>query len=185
MACYRRPRQATWLCAPRRDSRLSLPLVRVLGLQVGHRQNRNGLWGFQTPRGDWSLVRLRQPVTSDPALVYGGRPGWRKSDCFLEACSPNPHSIWTLSCRCGFGVPAVGAPAGGIFPRALRGKTCGSVPMKLVVAVTGGIGSGKSTAAKLFETLGAGLVDTDAIAQQLTLPGQQAVERIRKRVGDS
>jgi len=56
--------------------------------------------------------------------------------------------------------------------------------MKLVVAVTGGIGSGKSTAAKLFETLGAGLVDTDAIAQQLTLPGQQAIERIRKRFGD-
>jgi dephospho-CoA kinase len=57
--------------------------------------------------------------------------------------------------------------------------------MKLVVAVTGGIGSGKSTAAKLFETLGAGLVDTDAIAQQLTRPGQQATERIRKRFGDS
>jgi dephospho-CoA kinase len=57
--------------------------------------------------------------------------------------------------------------------------------MKLVVAVTGGIGSGKSTAAKLFETLGAGLVDTDAIAQQLTQPGQQSIERIRKRFGDS
>jgi dephospho-CoA kinase len=57
--------------------------------------------------------------------------------------------------------------------------------MKLVIAVTGGIGSGKSTVAKLFETLGAGLVDTDAIAQQLTQPGQQAMERIRKRFGDS
>ena len=57
--------------------------------------------------------------------------------------------------------------------------------MKLVIAVTGGIGSGKSTAAKLFETLGAGLIDTDAIAQQLTQPGQQAIERIRKRFGDT
>jgi dephospho-CoA kinase len=57
--------------------------------------------------------------------------------------------------------------------------------MKLVVAVTGGIGSGKSTAAKLFETLGAGLVDTDAIAHQLTQPGRPAVERIRKRFGDN
>ena len=57
--------------------------------------------------------------------------------------------------------------------------------MRLVVAVTGGIGSGKSTVAKLFETLGAGLVDTDEIAHQLTQPGQQVVERIRARFGDS
>ncbi|MCL2022520.1 MAG: dephospho-CoA kinase [Betaproteobacteria bacterium] len=37
-----------------------------------------------------------------------------------------------------------------------------------VVGLTGGIGSGKSTAARLFVELGAGLVDTDAIAHALT-----------------
>ncbi len=54
---------------------------------------------------------------------------------------------------------------------------------KLVVGVTGGIGSGKTTVAKLFETLGAGLVDTDEIAHELTQAGQPAVEQIRRQFG--
>lgn len=54
---------------------------------------------------------------------------------------------------------------------------------KFVVAVTGGIASGKTTVAKLFETLGAGLVDTDDIAHELTRAGQPAVEQIRQAFG--
>lgn len=44
-----------------------------------------------------------------------------------------------------------------------------------VVGLTGGIGSGKSTVADLFVELGAGLVDTDAIARELTLAGGAAM----------
>jgi dephospho-CoA kinase len=55
--------------------------------------------------------------------------------------------------------------------------------MSLTVAVTGGIGSGKSTAARLFQDLGAGLVDTDAIAHELTLTGSPALDRIVSRFG--
>ena len=54
---------------------------------------------------------------------------------------------------------------------------------KFVVAVTGGIASGKTTVAKLFETLGAGLVDTDEIAHELTRAGQPVVEQIRQQFG--
>jgi len=54
---------------------------------------------------------------------------------------------------------------------------------KLTVGVTGGIGSGKTTVAKLFETLGAGLVDTDEIAHELTRAGQPAIEPIRTQFG--
>ena len=39
---------------------------------------------------------------------------------------------------------------------------------KFVVGLTGGIGSGKSAAAEEFERLGATVVDTDAIARELT-----------------
>jgi dephospho-CoA kinase len=53
-----------------------------------------------------------------------------------------------------------------------------------VVALTGGIGSGKTTVAKLFETLGAGLVDTDEISHELTRPGGAAIEKIRQRFGE-
>lgn len=46
---------------------------------------------------------------------------------------------------------------------------------RYVVGLTGGIGSGKSTVAELFVAAGAVLVDTDAIAHQLTAPGGAAM----------
>jgi len=55
---------------------------------------------------------------------------------------------------------------------------------KFVVAITGGIGSGKTTVAKLFETLGASLIDTDEISHELTQPASAAVERIRALFGE-
>lgn len=44
-----------------------------------------------------------------------------------------------------------------------------------VVGLTGGIGSGKSTVADAFVELGAALVDTDAIAHELTAAGGAAM----------
>jgi dephospho-CoA kinase len=55
--------------------------------------------------------------------------------------------------------------------------------MRYIVALTGGIGSGKSTAAAMFGGLGADLIDTDAIAQALTAPGGAAIEPIRAVFG--
>lgn len=57
--------------------------------------------------------------------------------------------------------------------------------MKLHIGLTGGIGSGKSTVAACMVALGATLVDTDAIARQLTLPGGSAIEPIRRAFGDA
>jgi predicted kinase len=47
----------------------------------------------------------------------------------------------------------------------------------LVVGVTGGIGSGKTTVTRLFEQRGAGVVDTDEIARALTAPGGRRSRR--------
>lgn len=44
-----------------------------------------------------------------------------------------------------------------------------------IVGLTGGIGSGKSTVDRLFVEQGAALVDTDAIAHELTGPGGAAI----------
>lgn len=52
------------------------------------------------------------------------------------------------------------------------------------ICLTGGIGSGKSTAARQLVALGAVLVDTDAIAHALTTPGGAAMPALRKRFGD-
>ncbi|MCO5124392.1 MAG: dephospho-CoA kinase [Rhizobacter sp.] len=46
------------------------------------------------------------------------------------------------------------------------------------IGLTGGIGSGKSTVAAMFVEFGATLVDTDAIARQITLPGGEAIDPI-------
>jgi dephospho-CoA kinase len=54
-----------------------------------------------------------------------------------------------------------------------------------VVGLTGGIGSGKSAAAEEFAHLGATVVDTDAIAHELTAPGGAAIEGIRQLFGDA
>ena len=53
----------------------------------------------------------------------------------------------------------------------------------LRIGLTGGIGSGKSTVAARLRQLGAALVDTDAIARQLTLPGGAAIEPVRTAFG--
>lgn len=52
-----------------------------------------------------------------------------------------------------------------------------------VIALTGGIGSGKSTVADMFARLGAAVIDTDAISHALTQPGGRAMEAIRTVFG--
>jgi dephospho-CoA kinase len=51
------------------------------------------------------------------------------------------------------------------------------------VGLTGGIGSGKSSAADEFAALGAALVDSDAIAHELTRPGGTAIAALRAEFG--
>jgi dephospho-CoA kinase len=51
------------------------------------------------------------------------------------------------------------------------------------VGLTGGIGSGKSSAADEFAALGAALVDSDAIAHELTRAGGSAIAALRSAFG--
>lgn len=57
-------------------------------------------------------------------------------------------------------------------------------PRGLVIGLTGGIGSGKSTVATMLTELGAHLVDTDAIARALTAPDGLAIPEIAAAFGD-
>ena len=53
-----------------------------------------------------------------------------------------------------------------------------------LVGLTGGIGSGKSTVAARLESLGAAVIDADAVAREVVAPGTAGVERVRARFGD-
>ncbi len=55
--------------------------------------------------------------------------------------------------------------------------------MSFVIGLTGGIGSGKSVVAEMFARCGAVIVDTDAIAHELTAPGGAAIDAIRDAFG--
>jgi dephospho-CoA kinase len=54
----------------------------------------------------------------------------------------------------------------------------------IVVGLTGGIASGKSTVSKIFERCGAVILDADQIARQIVAPGLPAWKEICEQFGD-
>ncbi len=58
-------------------------------------------------------------------------------------------------------------------------------PRPFRVGLTGGIASGKSTAARFFGSLGVPIIDTDQLARDVVEPGQPPLERLVERFGPS
>ena len=54
----------------------------------------------------------------------------------------------------------------------------------MYLGLTGGIGSGKSTAARMFADLGAIVIDADAIAKEVLEPGQVGYESVINNFGE-
>lgn len=48
----------------------------------------------------------------------------------------------------------------------------------IVIGVTGGIGSGKSTVSQILQELGAVVIDADAICRQIVMPGEKALNEL-------
>lgn len=55
--------------------------------------------------------------------------------------------------------------------------------MTMIVGLTGGIGSGKSTVEKIFMALGVTVIDADQIAQSLSEPGMAGYQAITEHFG--
>lgn len=53
-----------------------------------------------------------------------------------------------------------------------------------VIAITGGIGSGKSAVAKLFERWGAQTIDADILAREVVEPGTEGFQRVVDNFGE-
>jgi dephospho-CoA kinase len=56
-------------------------------------------------------------------------------------------------------------------------------PASKLYALTGGIGTGKSTVAQLFQALGARIIDADQLARQVVLPGTQGLKQVISHFG--
>lgn len=54
---------------------------------------------------------------------------------------------------------------------------------KVLIGLTGGVATGKSTVLKEFGSLGARIFDCDRIAREVVEPGQPALRRIREKFG--
>lgn len=54
-----------------------------------------------------------------------------------------------------------------------------------LIALTGGIASGKSTIARRLAELGAVVVDADALAREVVEPGEPALDAVRRAFGDA
>jgi dephospho-CoA kinase len=54
----------------------------------------------------------------------------------------------------------------------------------LKIAITGGAGSGKSTVARMFQELGAEVLDADQVAREAVAVGQPAWRELRRLYGD-
>ena len=88
-------------------------------------------------------------------------------------------------CRLGPFLPAlVSARWFSALPRCAK-RLGSSVRRALRVGLTGGIGSGKSTAAQLLADLGAGVIDADAISRATTASGGAAIPLINSQFGAS
>ncbi|NYS61365.1 dephospho-CoA kinase [Vreelandella salicampi] len=55
----------------------------------------------------------------------------------------------------------------------------------MIVGLTGGIGSGKSTVARAFGERGIPWIDADDVAREIVAPGEPALEAIRQRHGEA
>ena len=55
--------------------------------------------------------------------------------------------------------------------------------MRVIIGLTGGIGSGKSTVANTFKALGVEVVDADLVAREVVAPGEPALAEIELYFG--
>lgn len=63
------------------------------------------------------------------------------------------------------------------------GFAAAMLPRMILYGLTGGIGMGKSTAARLLEERGVPVVDTDVLAREVVEPGQPALAEIARAFG--
>lgn len=54
---------------------------------------------------------------------------------------------------------------------------------KITIGITGGIGSGKSTVARLLAEKGYPVISADEIAKEITEPGSEALDKIASKIG--
>ena len=79
--------------------------------------------------------------------------------------------------------PHRGSSSLGKTPNSWKGARVSPAPLPHVFALTGGIGSGKSTVARFVAEAGVPVVDADRLARQVVEPGTEGLAAIRDAFG--
>src|SRR3989440_361511 len=95
----------------------------------------------------------------------------------------DPHRLRPVPRRGGLADADVRSAAGRALPRPVRATPVSARVYR--VGLTGGIASGKSTAAEFFGALGVPILDSDQVAREVVEPGQPPLERLVERFGPS
>src|SRR5207237_174596 len=146
-------------------------------LQVRDGQRRHGLRRLQAARRDRRMARLENAAGRNTPVVAGRRDRRHFADRLCAARPRCTDSVRTLS---GAGRPdraVLGRPVAAVLP------ANAVAAMAAVIALTGGIGSGKTSVANLFAERGATVIDTDEIAHALTAAGEPGARAIAAEFG--
>src|SRR5277367_5251223 len=156
-----------------------------------------------TPAGIMEILRRSDlPVAGENAVVVGrsdivGKPAAMmllNASATVTVCHSKTADLPRFTRAADILVAAIGrrgvdhcdvdaehGDGGEAAPRNLDGETIAAM---LRVGLTGGLGSGKSTAAKLFAALGAHVLQSDGIGRELMEPGQAVYAAIVAHFGD-
>jgi dephospho-CoA kinase len=178
-------------CVTGRVTALAAPvagLVAEIGTGAGMRPlPPSGKLGLMT--GAARLGADKRAVAAELGRITGdGRTGeHHHGDCrSTQRCWPTMHRLRLP--RPGLAVKSLSPSPldhrrnrGALCQRPIRGKR--SVIVTRVIGLTGGIASGKSTAAAMLRELGAPLIDADELAREVVEPGTPALAEIVARWG--
>jgi dephospho-CoA kinase len=164
---------------------LLLGALRSLGLGARY---VSGYLETQPPPGwvAWRAPTRRTRGSASTSPATGGSTSTRPTGwCSPTATSPWPGGAttptWSRCAGCCSGrAPQAARGLGGRGPARLGSVTSRAV---IVVGLTGGIGSGKSTVSALLARRGAVVVDADAITHQLQQPGTPVFRAMVERFG--
>ena len=146
------------------------------------RQGRHGLRRLQAARRTRRLAGLEDAAADCCPLLVGRRHHRHRPDGVQKRDQDLPLAFGPYLAIAGAAALFIGPRLSSFICPDDASKRRGV--MAFIVGLTGGIGSGKSLAAKMFGELQVDVVDTDVLAHEVTARGTPALSAIAAALGD-
>lgn len=134
--------------------------------------------------GDFALCFEEDaPHLRIPAVTYGQRSdplsqAQQLFDALRQLDEQNAHTVYAAC-------PPVDGIGLAVYNRLLRAAAFRVIPAICIIGLTGPTGAGKSSAAAVWQEMGAYIVDTDRLARQVVLPGSPCLQKLVDAFGNT